>query len=183
MNRTDLIERIIELELDMFERVRTAEPALCQEKPETFKSMRAMTHSALSEGTLESYLDDLERAVAEGKNLLTLKYARIERKIPPLKEDPMIGAIVDIEDGWMQQLAERYPHVVKGGPGFGTYLASELETFSDRTLGLYFRDVSEADKAGRNLAEERYDWLFARIGYGSIAEAEERIRRTQAKGG
>lgn len=181
MDRIELIEKIIELELNMFERVRTAEPALCQERPETFKSMRAMTHSALSEATLSSYLGDLEQAVAQGKNLLTLKYARIERKIPPLKEDPMIGAIVDIEDGWMQQLAEKYPHVVKGGPGFATYLASELETFSDRTLGLYFRDVSEADKEGRNLAEERYDWLFSRIGYGSITEAEEKMRQARTE--
>ncbi len=172
----ELLIRVIELELDMFERVRTAEPARCQEKPESFKSMRAMTHSVLSDETLQSYLDDLLQANMDGKNLLTLKYARMDDKIPPLKNNTIIGDIVKIEDRWMQELALRYPRVVKGDTGFRVYISSELETYSDKTLELYFRDVSEAEKQGRNLAEERYNWLFERIGYGSLAEASAKAR-------
>lgn len=176
MDRKDLLDQVIAVETDMFGRVRAAEPSLCQERPETFKTMRAMTHSAVSDETLAAYLQDLEQAQAEGVNLLTLKYARMEGKIGPLKENPEIEQIVGIEEGWMMELAEKYPNTIKGGPGFGVYLASELETYSDGTLALYLRDVTEAQKQGRNLAEERYNWLFDRIGMGSIEQAEEKAR-------
>jgi len=178
MDREELMDNIIELELEMFENVRSAEPSLCQERPETFKSMRGMTHSAVSDRTLSSYLEDLQQARADGKNLLTLKYARMDGKIPPLKENPIITGIVRIEEGWMMELAEKYPNTVKGGPGFGVYLSSELETYSDRTLDLYLKDVQQAEREGRNLAEERYNWLFERVGIGSIEQAEEKAEKT-----
>lgn len=87
-SREELLKSIIEIELDMFERVRTAEPSLCKDKPETFKTMRRMTHYSLSTETLESYLEDLHKAEAMGKNLLTEKFARMDNKIPPLKSNP-----------------------------------------------------------------------------------------------
>lgn len=172
-----LLRRIVEIELGMFERVRVAEPTRCQERPEAFKAMRTMTHSALSAETLAAYLEDLEKALSENRNLMTLKYARMEGKIGPLKENPLIHDIVQTEQRWMSDLARKYPRVVKGGPGFAPYLSAELETYSDKTLEFYFRDISRAVTEGRNLAEERYDYLFRRIGYGSIAEAEERARK------
>ena len=179
MDRQELLKQIIDLELDMFERVKTAEPSLCQERPEAFKSMRAMTHSVLSDDTLESYLEDLQQAKTNGKNLLTLKYARMGGQIPPLKDNPKINEIVQIEERWMVELSQQYPNTIKGEAGFGIYLSSELETYSDRTLELYAKDVLDANKEGCNLAKDRFNWLFSRIGYGSIAEAEEKARKTQ----
>jgi len=175
-SREELLKSIIEIELDMFERIRTAEPSLCKDRPETFKVMRRMTHSILSTGTLESYLEDLHKAKAEARNLLTEKYARMDNRIPPLKTNPIIDDIVEIEEHWMKELSEKYPHTFKGGPGFKVYLSSELETYSDKTLELCFEDVSEAEKEGRNLAEGRYTMLFQQIGYSSIAEAEKKAR-------
>ena len=171
-----LLNDIIEIELDMFQRVRTAEPSLCQERPETFKEMRWMTHSILSTETLESYLEDLQKAQAEGRNLLTEKYARMQNIIPALKANPVIEDIVRIEARWMKELSEKYPRTFKGEPGFEIYLHSELETYSDKTLELYFSDVFKAEKEERNLAEERYTMLFQQIGYGSIAEAEQKAK-------
>lgn len=179
MDRDEVLKSIIEHELEMFEKVRTAQPSLCQERPEAFKSMRSMTHSALSTKTLESYLNDLKTAKSEGKNLLTLKYARMDSQIPPLKENPLISAIVRMEENWMMELADTYPNTIKGGPGFSIYLSSELETYSDATLESYHHDVAKADQEGRNLAEDRYNWLFARTGHGTIAEAEERAKKSQ----
>ncbi|MBT4511931.1 MAG: DUF4125 family protein [Chloroflexi bacterium] len=179
MDHQELLKQIIDLELDMFERVRTAEPSLCQERPEAFKSMRTMTHSVLSVQTLESYLQDLQQAKTEGNNLLTLKYARMGGQIPALKDNPIISEIVKTEERWMVELSQQYPHTIKGGTGFGVYLSGELETYSDKTLELYAKDVSEADTAGRNLATDRFNWLFAQIGYGSIAEAEEKARKSE----
>ncbi|MDY7019650.1 MAG: DUF4125 family protein [Chloroflexota bacterium] len=174
--RKELLDGIIEIELDMFNRVRTAEPSLCQERPETFKAMRWMTHSVLSTGTLESYLGDLQKADTEGRNLLTEKYARMQNIIPLLKTNPIIEDIVKVEASWMKELSQKYPRTFKGQYGFETYLHSELETYSDETLKFYFDDISQAEKEGRNLAEERYTVLFQEIGYGSIAEVEDKAK-------
>jgi len=171
-NREELLNEIIEIELRMFDQVRTSEPSLCKDRPGTFKVMRGMTHSVLSTKTLQSYLEDLQKAKAEGRNLLTEKYARMDNRIPPLKTNPIIDDIVEIEAHWMEELSQKYPRTFKRGPGFKIYLSSELETYSDETLKLYFGDVSRAEKEGRNLAEERYNRLSQQIGYGSIDEME-----------
>ena len=175
--KMNFIDKIVEIELDMFERVRTAEPSLCKDRPETFKVMRRITHFVLSTETLESYLGDLQKARAEGRNLLTEKYARMDKQIPPIKVNPAIDEIVKLEGRWMRQLSQKYPHVFKGRAApLKSYLASELETYSDKTLELYLRDVSKAEKEGRNLAEERYTRLFQQIGYSGIAEVDERSK-------
>lgn len=134
-----------------------------------------MTHSVLSTETLESYLGDLNKAKVVSRNLLTEKYARMDNKIPPLKTNPTIDNVVKIEERWMKELSEKYPHTFKVGTSFKAYLSSELETYSDKTLTLYFKDVSKAEKEGRNLAEERYTMLFKQTGYGSIAEVERNV--------
>ena len=169
----ELVDAIIKFELDMFQEVRTAEPSLCKDSPETFKVMRRMTHSVLSTKTLESYLEDLHKAKAEGRNLLTEKYARMDNRIPPLKTNRFLDDIVKLESRWMRELSQKYPHIFTGGSGsFDLYLSSELETYSDETLKLYFGDVSRAEKEGRNLAEERYTKLSQQIGYSSINDME-----------
>ncbi len=169
-NRKELLDNIIEFEFDMFERVRTSEPSLCKDRPETFRAMREITHSVLSTKTLQSYLEDLQKAKAEGRNLITEKYARMDNRIPPLKTNPIIDDIVEIEARWMEELSRKYPHTFKRGPGFKIYLSCELETYSDETLKLYFGDVSRAEKEGGNLTEERYTKLTKQMGYGSIDE-------------
>lgn len=175
-SREELVKSIIEIELDMFERVRTAEPSLCKDRPETFKVMRGITHSVLSPETLESYLEDLHEAKSEGRNFITEKYARMDNRIPLLKDNHIIVEIVRIEECWMKELSGKYPHTFKGGLGFKIYLSCELETYSDKTLQLYFEDVSKAEKEERNLAEERYTVLFQQAGYSSIAEADKKAR-------
>lgn len=173
----ELVNRIIEIELNMFMRVRTAEPAACQERPETFRVMREMNHFFYSDETLQSYLDDLEQALVSGRNLLTEKYARMDDLIPPLKDNHLIAKIVGIEQAWMNELRDKYPLTFKNpAEQFGTYLSSELETYSDKTIELIYRDLTGAKEEGKNLAEERYSHLFKRIGYGSIDEVEEKNR-------
>jgi len=174
-NSRGLLNNIIKFELDMFEQVRTSEPSLCKERPETFRAMRGMTHSVLSTETLQSYLGDLQKAKAEGRNLLTEKYARMDNRIPPLKTNRFIDDIVKLESRWMRELSQKYPHSFRGGSGsFELYLSSELETYSDETLKLYFGNVSRAEKEGGNLAEERYTILSQQIGYSSIDEMEKK---------
>ncbi|MFH1625020.1 MAG: DUF4125 family protein [Pseudomonadota bacterium] len=169
----ELISSIIKIELNMFQRVRSVVPSLCQERPETFKVMRGMTYSVLSVDTLESYHEDLREAETGGRNLLTEKYARIDNLIPPLKTNALIDQLVEIETTWMEEFAAKHPHILQGqSAGFRCYLASELETYSDRTIDLYVKDVLKARKEGRNLAEERYETLAECLGYDSLADME-----------
>ena len=175
-SREELVKTIIEIELDMFERVRSFEPSLCQERPEAFRMMRGITHSVLSPETLESYLADLHEAKAKDRNLITEKYARMDNRIPPLNTNPLIDDIVQIEERWARELSEKYPRTFRGGLGFKVYLSCELETYSDKTLQLYFEDIAKAEKENINLSEVRYTVLFQQLGYDSIAKAEKKAK-------
>lgn len=173
----DLIDRIIAIELDMFQRVNSRGNAPCQEMPGTFRTMRWMAHSVLSRDTLASYLDDLEQARKAGRNLMTEKYARMEGLIPPLKNDPEVIALLDeiteIEENWIVEFSKAYPKIITGdGSAFAAYLRCELETYSDRTLELYHRDVLEARRQGISLARKSYENLFKGLGYSSFEDVE-----------
>ena len=183
-NSEDLIKEIIAIELEMFGNVKARERASCQEMPETFKTMRWMAHSVLSEDTLASYLDDLKQAAHAGRNLMTEKYARMEALIPPLKKDPEVLGILDeitrIEESWLVEFSRRYPDIVKGGgTGFGNYLRCELETYSDRTLKLYLRDLTDSLARGINHAEKSYENLFKRLGYESLDDVARKTKKQQ----
>ncbi|MBE0480223.1 MAG: DUF4125 family protein [Dehalococcoidia bacterium] len=169
-----LLKQVVDLELRMFLALEPAIPSACQEQPQTFKLMRKGSHYVLSEDTLKSYLADLEEAVDENRNLMALKYARIDNLIPPLSENPLIDTIVEIEGRWLAELAVKYPLTFKGRSDYaaGVYLRSELETYSPATLELYYRDLSRASDEGRNLTEERYTCIFRETGYESIDEME-----------
>lgn len=172
--RARVLNQVIAMELEMFMAVRTSEPSACQEHPEAFRVMRWMTHSVLPEELLLSYLEDLEQAKRTSRNLMTEKYARMDDRIPKIKESPLIKDILDIETKWAAGLAQKYPLTFKvGSAGFKNYLSCELETFSDRTLELYHKVVTEAEREDRNLVEERYSNLFKRLGYGSIEGREQ----------
>jgi hypothetical protein len=179
-DREEILQEIVSVELRMFMAVEPAIPSACQEQPETVKLMRRASHHVLSTGTLESYLDDLREATDEDQNLMTLKYARIDNLIDRINPNPIIDKIIEVETRWLKELEGRYPLTFVGRSDFaaGVYLRSELETYSDRTLGLYFKDVSRALEEGRNLNEERYTFLFQQIGHDSIDDME----RERAKG-
>ena len=182
-NKQELIQEIIDLELDMFLNVRAREPVSCQENPEAFRFHRGVLFSVWSEAALESYRDDLVRANAEGLNLMTLKYARMENSIPPLSENPLIDRIVEIEIAWTKELAAKYPRLhSRGRPidedgsrgtSIKTYLRGELETYSDNTLALYYQNQTQALEQKKNLAEKVLLATAAGAGYGSLQEAED----------
>ena len=177
----ELLHEIVSIELRMFLTVQTDTPTICQEQPETFKLMRKAGFHVLSTETLESYLDDLEEAVEENRNLVTLKYARIDNIVPPLSDNPLIDKIVGIESRWLKELEQKYPSTFRDRAGFatGVYLRSEMETYSDRTLELYFKDVSRALEEGENLTAERYTYLFQQLGYHSIEDMEREIKKAK----
>ncbi|MFX0018445.1 MAG: DUF4125 family protein [Promethearchaeota archaeon] len=172
-NKKNILKKILKIELEMFENVRTSQPSLCQENSVTFKLMREMNHSALSYNVLKSYLEDLKAAKSKGRNLMTEKYARMNNIIPPLKVNPLIQKIVSIELNWMNELFNRYPLSINHKPEyFSRYLSCELETYSDRSIELYVNDIELAKNSGINLAKVRFDHLIKKLGYSSLEEFE-----------
>jgi hypothetical protein len=185
-----LIEKILELELNMFLNVPSRYPASCQENPDAFRLYRRVQFSVWSEDTLQSYLDDLSQAKGKGDNLMTLKYARMENLIPPLNENPIIDRIVQMELEAQREMLSRYPNILGQGrpleddsPGvtsFKTYLRGELETYSDRTLERLCRDIQQARDKGENRAQQQYTHLVRNLGYDSIDEVEDRLSKKNA---
>lgn len=196
-DREELIRQILQTELEMFLAVQAREPVSCQQDPEGFRVHRAAQFSVWSDQTLASYKEDLERAVEQGRNLMTLKYARMEDLIPKLHDDILVDNLIDqivsIEVGWQKEMMDKYPYLMRRGrplndeeEGFQTtsfveYLRGELETYSADTLANLYRDLSESRDMDRNLAEAIYENMVKSHGYKSIDEAEAAARR-QAKG-
>jgi hypothetical protein len=171
----DLIEKIVEMELEMFRAVNSSVHSPCQDHLRTFKVMRWMHHSVMPRTLLESLHADLVSAREAGRNFMVEKYARMENRIPPLKQSQDIEDIVDAEIDWMREVAQKYPQTFEGGgEGFKAYMSCELEPLSDKTLNLLKGEVEKARKDNRNLVEERYDNLFKRLGYESLQDREKK---------
>ncbi len=163
-----LIERILDIEWEMF----TSVPARggrepCQDDPATYRLIRVANFHTWSDAALASYLTDLEEARRKGRNLITLKYARMEGSIPPLSPESahIIERIVRRECEWAQEFREGNPEEELARPvwaseekGAGkvsseTYLRCELETYSPRTLDYYYQDTLSISARGENRVE------------------------------
>ena len=173
--RQQLLYTIVEKELAMFlSTPNEGGPASCQQRPDTFRLMRAMAHSVHENDTLLSYLHDLEQAESQGRNFMIEKYARMDERIPPVSTNPLIPVIAEAEAHWMQEASARYPRSLQssGMEIFRRYIACELETLSDQTLELYMEEVKEALAEQRNMVEERHDFLCKKLGFASLADRE-----------
>jgi hypothetical protein len=189
--KDNLIENILGLELNMFLNVPSRDPASCQENPDAFRLHRGAQFSVWSEETLRSYLDDLSKAKEQGHNLMTLKYARMENLVPPLNVNPIIEIIVHMELEAQREMLSRYPNFIgqgrsleddsAGATSFKTYLRGELETYSDRTLELLYEDIRQIKDRGQNFAQQVYSNLVKNLGYHSIDELEETLRKKNAR--
>lgn len=178
-----LVAHVLDREWELFQRVHSARPVRCQSAPASFRTIRGSLFDLWTGEMLAAYLEALERAVAQGRNPLAEKYARMDGLIPPLSEAPLIDAIVAVEERWQAELQARYPALYQrccrsraptgDGRNFSVYLRCELETYGERTVQLYHENVERADAAGRNLAIEALDHLVVRSGYASLEQAEQ----------
>lgn len=179
-SRETLVNDIIERELEMFLAVNNrGGTSLCQERPDSFRLMREITHGVLSDDFLKSYLGDLETAGEGGRNLMTEKYALMEGLIAPLGDSSVIRDLVAAESEWRKGVAARFPKTVhpEGDEGFRLYLGCELQTYSPASLDLYRECVEEARRERRNLVRERYELLMRRLGHESLAACEAGLAR------
>ena len=182
----DIIEQVLDIELYMFQRVRSAAPAPCQSVPDNFRKIRGSIYEMWTKEMLQSYLNDLQVAQKKGRNLVTEKYARMDNLIPPLSTNPLIDKIVEIEANWQEELKTKYPAIynrmcrstnpAQDGSNFSVYLKGELETYSDNTLELYYKNIKNALEKGKNLAMLALERLVKKGGYNDLEHAENMLK-------
>jgi hypothetical protein len=66
----------------------------------------------------------------------------------------------------------------QNGSNFSVYLRSELETYSDKTIRLYYEHVKEAQKKGKNIAMLALQKLVKKGGYDDLDHAERDLSKT-----
>ena len=190
MEKDDLLKLVLDHEWAMFVAVKGTQPASCQSSPEKFRAIRGSIFEMWPEEMLVCYLLHLSAAVAEGRNLLTEKYARMDNLIPPLTSSPHLDRIVEIFERWQRELKERYPVLCRhccrsmeptgDGRNFSVYLRSELETYGDDTLALYHAHVERSCRQHRNLSIEALESLVRKSGYAGLEHAEACLGRVTA---
>lgn len=189
-----IIEAILEIELRMFLTVNPMQTSGCQEYPESFKLHRRAQFHPWSGEALGSYLDDLHAAEELGENLMRRKYARMQGLLGNAADNPVVEEIVRLKMDWQRAMFRNYPAVMSGArpltdettraqmTSFETYARGELETYSERTLGLLHRDLLAMLAAGESLSEKVYDHLVRASGYASLEEAENKLTARMQEG-
>lgn len=193
-----VLTELLDMEWEMFTGVNnTSGRAACQDDKKTFIIMRTSQFLAWDEPTLMSYYDDVKRAAAAGRNLMTEKYARMmERTWPkefgqlagrlePILEEKkqMVREILNRQMDLLKKLDAKYPKVVRRGrPLYSsedtgqdtsteTYLYGELQTYSVATLQSYLRHIDDLQKEGRSLNEEILAITAGFYGFSSLEQA------------
>ena len=182
-DKQTIISEIVENELEMFLNVSARGTASCQENPDGFRFYRTAMFETWSSEVLNSYLEDVLAAKVSGRNLVTIKYARMEGLIPVENDNPLIDKIVDIEVKWAWEIAADYPNLQRRGrpieedtpyaTSTKTYLKGELETYSDKTLECYYAYMKSKLEEGENLLKLRLEKMVQGAGFDSLETAEE----------
>lgn len=180
--REQVVEQIIEVEWQMFRRVRGSSSASCQNNPKAFSAVRGSIFQLWPDELLASYLQHLQDAAKAGRNLLTEKYARMDKLIPPLSNNPLLDKIVSIEVKWQEEIQQTYPALYQqscrstehadNGSNFSVYLRAELETYGEEAIELYYAWVAAADARHRNMSITMLENLVVRGGFSDLEQAE-----------
>lgn len=195
-----LIESIINLEWNMFQRVKNiGGRAGCQDDHETFAIMRRSQYENWTGEMLRCYYTYAASCEENGRNLLTEKYGRmmeytdpqyyreyVADHLPyvPEKNCRLINEIVEIMVEWGEELAKQYPKlagagrpVTADGDSTGctsqeTYERGELATYPTELLELYAAYLKELRAQGRSLAAMIQETMVRLYGYKTMEEAE-----------
>lgn len=195
-----LVESIINLEWDMFQKVKNiGGRAGCQDDRETFTIMRRSQYENWTDEMLRCYYSYAASCEENGRNLLTEKYGRmmeytdpryyqeyVADRMPyvPEKNYRLIDEIVETMVGWGAELAERYPKlagagrpVTAQGDSTGctsqeTYERGELATYPTELLELYAAYLRELKAQGKSLAVMTQETMVRLYGYQTMEEAE-----------
>ncbi len=183
MEREKILNEILAVEWEMFHAVpNEGGTADCQQQPNAFRLMRKVAYKPLSAAFLTAWYAALCSAQADGRNLMTEKYAFMDSRAVPAADgaDPHIAAILDAECRWRAAVHDEFPHMVQKDDGFfRRYLAGEMHTYTPAALAAYADCVHTALAEGRNMVRERYEFLAEQLGYASLAACEQETMHQQ----
>ena len=193
------MKRILDIEWDMFQSTQNeGGTASCQQDKEQFTVMRSSQFLGWNEPTMESYLLDLEAAVAEGRNLMAEKYAymmestapeqyaRIKDKLPRVtpEKEKLAEELAEMNVKWAEEFRAKYPKIyAQGRPihksadsewvtSVETYNRGEALTYSEKTMKLLLKLYKNAEAEGRNLYTEILFETVKQLGFISLEQAE-----------
>ena len=201
-DKNELIGRIVSIEWEMFSSVNENESrAMCQEDRATFEGMRIAQYKAWSPETISSYLDDMEDAQKNGRNLVEEKYIHMMKTTQPTQYAALLPRAAPVSDEAMtlagsiseilleqtRVLFEDYPFVSgRGRPLYSmqdgadisveTYQLSELMTYPVKTLAALKDHITALNEDGKSLARMILENTVSFYGYKSLDEAEASIR-------
>ena len=194
----ETIDSIISIEWDMFTAVNEGEPrAACQDDKATFQWMRGAQFDAWSAGAATSYLNDLESALREKRNLAEEKYIHMMKDTAPAEYRGLLTRITppsdhavtlaqsisDIMLSQTRELFDEYPFLSgHGRPLYSeldsfttsveTYQLSELLTYSEATLASLKDHVLALEGEGISIARTILENTVRFYGYESLDDAE-----------
>lgn len=198
-SKEELAELIAEEEFEAFDKVRnTGGRASCQNDWYTFSIMRRSQYLTWNQTMLLQYLFDFKLAESQGRNLIEEKYGRMMESTAPLEYEKIAGhfpkipqekrqiieAIVQLQVGFMEEFAARFPYLASNArtihttddrpddTSYETYLRGEISTYSDKMLMLYGRFVAGLAAEGKNLARMTMENSAHLYGYEDLEAAE-----------
>jgi hypothetical protein len=198
MDKTALIDAILEKEWPMFHNVNGAERADCQNDFPVFQIMRRAQYKAWSDAALEAYLADITAAEAEGRNLAREKYIRMMESTDPRGYEHFSGELPPVSEEkralceaiWAKMLVqtermrETYPILALGGrplhaseerdgwASIETYQTSELNTYSEETLEKLLAHIKDMQAKGEDFVYKIQENSVTCLGYKDMREAE-----------
>lgn len=200
----ELFNKIIKKEWAMFSATQNiGGQASCQQDPVGFEIMRYAQFSGWDKESMELYLADLEAAEAQGRNLLTLKYAymmestdpayfeTIKGSLPPVigEKKALVEALTAQTVEWCRVFAREYPHVAACGrpidkssdnpftTSVETYSRGEFSSYGVETLRSLLRHYERMAANGENLHKKVVAEELRLNGIDSLQKAEELMRR------
>lgn len=206
LSREEKIDLVVQTEWKMFDRVQNeGGRASCQNNWPTFRIMRRSQYMTWTEELLSEYIWHLNQCSLAGRNLITEKYGRmmestapkayerVKDAFPVLSEERIAlqEAIISIQVNWMEEFSKKYPYMADNArsihtgedsvynTSYETYLRGEISTYSEDLISMYGAFVAGLAKENKNLAYETMTNTAKLYGYGSVEEAEEKIRQIQ----
>jgi len=197
--RDEIIDAIIDAEWAMFDETENiGGRASCQDNRDMFVKMRKSQFVNWPDDLLESWLTDLLAALAEGRNLISEKYAwmmessspeeflEIRELLPKLPKEfrQRVKDITGRHIAAYETAMKLYPNITSMGRDVNssadsqynmsieTYLRGELMTYSAETLALYEKFLDTLEEAGGNIALMTLEQTARSYGFATLDEFE-----------
>jgi hypothetical protein len=199
MDRQILIDHLAELEWDAFQEVQDINGRVdCQDNRREFDINRKSQFASWNDGMLENYLEDLEIARRNRRNLVWEKYARMMEFTSPLEYPNVVdrlpqlsdtvkkltGQIIKEQVALQEELANTYPKLFAHSrrirseedtpldSSFETYLRCELLTYSEAMLLCYLAHLKDCEQKGSSMNRICMEEMVKQYGYASLETAE-----------